>query len=284
MAPLVVLVVAGITGFVGYNEAAKIEKRFRKGPLGIPALTWGIGCFFFGLIGALVASALVIAALIGFAGYDEAAKYEQQYGEGRLGIPPLVWGVVWSCFGLIGTLTTSAFVVGALIGFVGYHEAARYEGQYGERPLGLSMLVWGVGCFFVGLVGALVTSTLAWAVVCVISGLVGALFLLIGEKNALLAERNALLAEKNAKWPVSTAKSSEAPADPIAATPPPPPQSTPPARQWGSLPPRAPAPQPRRWASTPPPTPTPPPGWSSPQPAASGRGGVGESDLLPRRR
>jgi hypothetical protein len=226
MAQLVLLVLAGLTGFVGYHEAAKHEKRFRKGPWGISALLWGVVCFFFGLVGALLASALVI---------------------------------------------------GALTGFVGYHEAAKHERQNREGPWGISALLWGVVCCCFGLVGALVTSTLVWGVVCSFLGLVGALLLLTAEKNTLIAEKDALLAEKNTRGRGAASNHSAPPAHPVAAAPPPPQQSAPPPQRWGSVPSRPSAPQPQRRA------PSTSSGWSQPQPSAPGARDVGGSDLLPHR-
>jgi hypothetical protein len=237
MAQVVVVVIAGIAGFGGYREAAKFETRFRKGPLGIPARAWGVVCFFVGLVGALLASALVIGVFIGFVAYNEAAKYERQNGEDPLGIPPWGLGVLCASFGAIGALTTSAFPIGVLIGFVGYTEAATYERQYDKRALRASSVAWGVVWFLFGLIGALVTSALAWGVVCSFFGLIGALLLLIAERNALIAEKNALIAERNAltaernlERRVGASSASPAPDRSVAAAPPP--------RQWGSPPQR----------------------------------------------
>lgn len=198
MALLVLVVLAGIVGFVGYSEAVKVEKRFRKGPLGFPAWAWGVACGFVGLIVGLIATAFVIGALIGFVGYDETSKYEKQSGVAPLGIPPFGWAALCFSFGTIGALLSSAFVVGAIVAFVGYNGVLRYEKQFGGRVLRLQSMWWAPIGFGFGLVGALVTSTLTWALVCSFLALVGALVLLFFERNALIAERDAALAEKDA--------------------------------------------------------------------------------------
>jgi hypothetical protein len=225
MAQLVLFVLAGLTGFVGYHEASKYERRFRKGPWGFSPLTWGVVCCVLGLVGALVASALVI---------------------------------------------------GGLTGFVGYHEAARYERQYRQGPWGISALLWGVVCSVLGLVGALVTSVLVGGVVCSFLGLVGALLLLTVEKNTLIAEKNALIAEKNRPRPGAATNRSVTPPHPVAAAPQPPQQSAPHPQPWGSVPSRPSPPQPPARVPS-------PSGWSKPQPSAPGARDVGGGDLLPHR-
>ena len=220
MAQLVLLVVAGITGLVGYSEAAKIEKRFRRGPLGIPAFAWGfVGLICAALVGQFLGAEVVVAALIGFVAYSESAKYEKQSGAVPWGIPPLAWGVGCASLGLIGALVESTFPIWLVFGFVGYREAALYETQYGKPVLRVPALVWSVGCFFVGLVGGLVVSALAWSAACVIVALIAANVLLLAERNALLAEKNAAVVDKKTK-PVPQAAPRP---EPEAATPPPPP-------------------------------------------------------------
>ena len=220
MAQLVLLVVAGITGLVGYSEAAKIEKRFRRGPLGVPAFAWGfVGLICAALVGQFLGAEVVVAALIGFVAYSESAKYEKQSGAVPWGIPPLAWGVGCASLGLIGALVESTFPVWLVFGFVGYREAAMYETQYGKPVLRVPALVWSVGCFFVGLVGGLVVSALAWSAACVIVAvLIAANVLLLAERNALLAEKNAAVVDKKTKPVPRGAPRPE----PEAATPPPP--------------------------------------------------------------
>lgn len=226
MALLVLVVLAGIAGIVGYSEAAKIEKRFRKGPLGFPAWAWGVACGFVGLIVGLIAAAFVIGALVGFVGYDETSKYEKQSGNAPFGVPAFGWAALCFSFGTIGALLSSAFVVGALVAFVGYNGVLRYEKQFGGRLLRLQSMFWAPIGFGFGLVGALVTSTLTWAVVCSLMALVGALVLLFCERNALLAERDAAIAEKDALIAErNAARKSPAPSRAAPSTPQPAPAS-----------------------------------------------------------
>jgi hypothetical protein len=195
MAQLVLVLLAVVVGLVGYNEAAKIEKRFRRGPLGVPPRVLGVVCGLVGLIVGLVASAFLIGALIGFVGYDETSKYAKQNGNEPLGVPSWGWGVVCFSFGTIGALVSSTFVVGALVAFVGYNEVLVYERRFGRLFPRVSSVAWGAVWFMFGLIGAVVTSPMKWGVVCSFIALVGALFLLIAETNALLAEKDALIAE-----------------------------------------------------------------------------------------
>ena len=201
MEQLVLLVVAGITGLVCYSEAAKIEKRFRRGPWGVPAPGWAIvGFVAAGLVGTVLAAEVVVAALVGFVAYSEAAKFEKR-GELPWGVPAIAWGVGCGSLSLIGALVESTFVVWLVVGFVGYQEAATYEKQYDKPLVRLSALVWGVAAFFFGLVGGLVAPVLVWTAVRAFSGLIGAYVLVLVERDALLVERNALLAERNTKQP-----------------------------------------------------------------------------------
>ena len=75
MTLLVLLVIAVAAGCIGYKTAAKFETQHRKGPLGISALVWGIGCGFIALIGAFLVTALVLGALVGFVAYNETARF-----------------------------------------------------------------------------------------------------------------------------------------------------------------------------------------------------------------
>ncbi len=272
MAQLVLLVVAGIAGLVGHSEAAKTEKRFRRGPLGIPAIGWGVAGFAgAGLVGVLLGAEIVVAALIGFVSYSEAAKYERQSGAAPGGIPSPAWGVGCAALGLIGALVESTFVIWLVAGFVGYREAVRYETQFGKPALRVSPLVWGVAGFFFGLVGGLIVSALTWTVVCAFLGLVSAHLLLLAERNALLVERNARLAEgKTGRQPPPSVAHSEPAADAVV---------TPPAaRRWAaavtsrrSEPRRS---EPRRSE----------PQGVAPRGVAPSSGGTDGGDLLPRRR
>jgi len=280
VAQFVLLVIAGIAGFVAYSEAARIEKRFRRGPLGLPAPVWGVACFLCaGVIGVLVAAEVVIGALVGYVAYTSESKYAGQHGEGPMGVPPYAVGVACACLGLIGALCVSTFPLWAIFGLVGYNEAAQYERHYGKYPFGVSALVWGVACFFFGLIGTFVTSALVWAAVCALLGLVGAHLLLlvekqalIAEKAALLAENTALLAEKNTRRPNTVPPRAEPAPRPAAPAPAPAPvaQQPPPRVLQGGRIQRPPG-----WGASP------PSGWSSPQPAPP-RGGNG-TDLLPHR-
>lgn len=200
MAQLVVLVVAGIAGLVGYSETAKVEKRFRRGPLGVPAVAWGFAGFVCAaLVGALLSAEVVAGALIGFVAYGETAKHARTSGSIPWGVPPPAWGVGCGSLALIGALVESTFVIWLVVGFAGYREAASYETQFGKPALRVPALVWGVGCFFFGLVGGLVASALVWTVVCAFLALVGAYLLLFAERNALLAEKSGRVAEKVTK-------------------------------------------------------------------------------------
>lgn len=230
MALLVVVVLAGIAGFVGYSEAGKIEKRFRKGPLGLPAWAWGVACGFVGLIVGLIAAAFVIGVLVGFVGYDETSKYEKQSSNAPLGVPAFGWAALCFSFGAIGALLSSAFVVGALVAFGAYNGVLRYEKQFGGRVLRLQSMFWAPIGFGFGLVGALVTSTMTWGVVCSFLALAGAFVLLFFERNTLIAERDALIAEKEALIAErSAAQRSPGPNRPAPAGPPPAPANPAPA-------------------------------------------------------
>ena len=103
--PLLVLAaLAAIIGYVGYTESAKIEKRFRRGPLGIRAWQWGVGAAVVGVIIAIPASALVVGTFVGYVGYDETSKYERQHGNDPFGVPSYGWAAVCFSFGTIGAL------------------------------------------------------------------------------------------------------------------------------------------------------------------------------------
>jgi hypothetical protein len=230
MALLVLVVLAGIAGFAGYSEAVKIERRFRKGPLGFPARVWGISCGLAGLIVGLIASAFVVGALVGYVGYDETSKYERESGNDPLGVPSFGWAAVGFSFGTIGALLSPAFGLGALVAFVGYNGVLRYEKQFGGRVLRLQSMFWAPIWFGFGLVGALVTSTPTWGMVCSFMALVGALGFLFFERNALIAERDAAIAEKEALIAErNAARKAPAPSRAAPSTPQPAPSTPPPA-------------------------------------------------------
>ncbi len=157
MAQLVLLVVAGITGLIVYSEVAKIERRFSRGPMGVPAFAWGfVGLIGAALVGQFVGAEVVVGGLIGFVAYSESAKYEKQSGAVPWGIPPLAWGVGCASLGLMGALVEPTFPIWLVVGFVGYREAAMYETQYDKPAVRVPALAWGVVGFFFGLVGGIV--------------------------------------------------------------------------------------------------------------------------------
>ena len=210
---------------------------------------------------------VVLAAAAGFVAYEEAAKFERQSRKRLLGRPSWGWGVVFGVLGLVAAFFASAFVLGALVGFVTYDSTARYERQQHEGPFGIAAWQWGVGSGIFAASGAALTSTLFWGLVCGFCGLGGALYLALDERNTLLAEvkvwraENAkLLAERRTTPHSSGATSSPAPSTPGVGEPQPRPEPTPPPRPWGTV---------------------------SPLPAAKSaqRQGSrsGENDLLPRR-
>jgi hypothetical protein len=219
VAQLVLVVVASITGLVVYSEVAKVEKRFRRGPWGVPAFAWGfVGLICAALVGELLGAQVVVGALIGFVAFSETAKHEKQAGAAPLGIPPWAWAVGCGSLGLIGALVASTFPIWLVVGFVAYREASTYEAQYGKPVYRIPAPACGVAGFFFGLVGGLIVSAVAWTAVCAFLGLIAAYVLLLAERNALLTEKNAWVAAQNQKPTAPAAAPKAAPAPQPANT------------------------------------------------------------------
>ena len=232
---------------------------------------------------------VVLAALAGVVGYNEAQKFARRSGRDLWGRPAWVWGIASCLLGLVGAFFASALVVAALTGVVGYCEGERFQRNYGEAASDVPAWVWGVLCAFVGLIGALLLSTLAWGVVCCVALLLGSVILLNAEKNTLIAEKTVLMrentrliAEKDTKRHATAPKPADRPADPGAAAPEP--QQSAPVPRPPDLLPQQPRVRPRGRLALQPqrPASSTSAGWPySPQPSA---GNVGGSDLLPRHR
>jgi hypothetical protein len=220
---------------------------------------------------------LVAAAMVGFVGYDEAAKFERGHGKRLLSIPPRAAAVVGGVVGLVATFLLPILVVAGLVAYVAYREVAAYERLDRDGLFGITPLVAAAVGFSFGLFGAVVTQAWAWGIVCAYLALIGALLLsfeernrLVDEKRVLVSERNALLAEKDkAKQGASTRRA----AAPVAAVPAP--RAAPePQKRWllplaSEAPPRPATPAPSTW-----------PGQLAPAAVAN----AGDTDLLPRRR
>jgi hypothetical protein len=119
MALLVLLVLAGATGFVSYSEATKFETVAEKRFYGMsPKACAGAG-FLVGLLVAFIAAPVVLGALIGYAGYSEAVIFERQFRERVLDVSPVMWAVASFVVGLFGALLTSPLACGVVCTLAG---------------------------------------------------------------------------------------------------------------------------------------------------------------------
>jgi MFS family permease len=225
----------------------------------------------------------VVAAIVGFVGYDEAAKYERQHEKQLFSLPPRVAGVVSGLLGLAGAFLLAMLVVALLVAYVAFREVALYERLDREGLYGITPPVGAAVGFSFGLFGAVVTQAWVWGIVCGFLALIGALLLsieernrLVDEKRVLVSERNALLAEKDkAKQGASTRRPVGAAPTPVAAAPAAASESE---KRW-LLPLAAPE-APRRPVAAVAPVHSTWPGQVAPAAAAK----ASDTDLLPRRR
>jgi MFS family permease len=223
----------------------------------------------------------VVAAIVGFVGYDEAARYERQHEKQLFSLPPRVAGVVSGLLGLAGAFLLAMLVVALLVAYVAFREVTLYERLDREGLYGITPAVGAAVGFSFGLFGAVVTQAWVWGIVCGFLALIGALLLsfeernrLVDEKRVLVSERNALLAEKDKAKQGASTRRPVAPA-PVASAPAAAPE---PQKRW-LLPlssPEAPA---RPVAAVAPAHST----WPG-QPAPAAVANASDTDLLPRRR
>jgi hypothetical protein len=219
-----------------------------------------------------------IAAIAGFVGYDEAAKYEREHEEPLFGLPLRVAAGASGLLGLVAAFVLPILAVAGLVAYVGYRGVATYERLDREGLFGVTPSVGAAVGFSFGLFGAVVASAWIWGIVCAFLALIGALLLsreernrLVDEKRVLVSEKNALLAEKDkARQGTSTRR----PTAPVAAAPAPA-AAAEPQKRWllplaSETPTRAVAP----------PTHSSWPGQLAPAAAAN----TSDTDLLPRRR
>ena len=113
MAQAVLVLVAVFAGLVGYYEAVKVERRFNEGPWGLSAPICGLVSFAVGMIGSLIATSLVLAAVAGFVGYNQAAIYERIFRKPVLARPSWQCGAACGVVAFLVALVTSTAVSGA---------------------------------------------------------------------------------------------------------------------------------------------------------------------------
>ena len=222
----------------------------------------------------------VVAAIVGFVGFDEAARYEREHDKQLFGLPPRVAAVVCGLLGLVGAFMLAVLVVALVVAYAGYREVAWYERLDREGLFGITPSVGAAVGFSFGLFGAVVASAWIWGIFCALLALVGALLLsleernrLADEKRALVAERNALLAEKDKAKHVASTRRPTAPEAVTAPAAAPEPQ-----KRW-LLPLAAPEAPERPVAAVAPVHST----WPG-QPAPAAVANTSDTDLLPRRR
>jgi hypothetical protein len=167
----------------------------------------------------------VVAAIVGFVGYDEATKYEREHEKRLFSLPPRAAAVVCGLLGLAAGFLLAILVVALLVAYVAYRQVALYERLDREGLYGITPLVAAAVGFSFGLFGAVVTQAWVWGIVCGFLALVGALLLsyeernqLVDEKRVLVSERNALLAEKDKAKQGASTRRPAVPA-PVAAAP-----------------------------------------------------------------
>ena len=114
MAQLVVLVLAGATGAIGYYEAARFETQHHKPPWGVSARLCGLGGCCAALLGALFAGPLVLGAVVGYASHTGVAIFERQHRERLWNISASLYAVAGFFFGAFGALFTSTWAWGIL--------------------------------------------------------------------------------------------------------------------------------------------------------------------------
>jgi hypothetical protein len=159
MAQAMFVFVAVFAGLVGYYEAAKVERRFNEGPWGLSAPICGLLAFAVGLIGSLIATSLVVAAVAALVAYNEAASYERIFRKSLLSRPAWQCGAACGIAAFFGAVLTSTAVLGAV-------------------------------CLLGGLVGALLLA------VAERDALLTENAALLAHNDALVSEKKALLAEK----------------------------------------------------------------------------------------
>jgi hypothetical protein len=115
----VAFVVAVVAGLCGYNEAGKIEQRFRAGPWDLSPSVCGWLCFAAALAVGLVVPVVACVVVVAFVGYRGAARYESQNGNRFGGVASAAWGSVSGASVLIGSLITSMLITGIVCVVVG---------------------------------------------------------------------------------------------------------------------------------------------------------------------
>jgi hypothetical protein len=113
MAPFVVaVVVAVVAGIICYNDAAKIEQRFRAGPWDLSPSVCGWSCFAAALGVGLIVPVVALTVVVAFVGYRGATRYEWQNGKRFGSLPSPAWASVSGASALLGSLVTSMSVTG----------------------------------------------------------------------------------------------------------------------------------------------------------------------------
>ena len=115
MAPFVVaFVVAVVAGLCGYNEAGKIEQRFRAGPWDLSPSVCGWFCFVAALAVGLIVPVVAFVVVVAFVSHRGAARYESQNGKRFGGLASPAWASVTGASVLIASLVASMFVTGTV--------------------------------------------------------------------------------------------------------------------------------------------------------------------------
>ena len=107
---LVAVIVAVFAGLCGYDEARKVEGRFRTGPWEVTPAAWGALSFAGVLAVGLILPLVAFAGVVTFVGYRGATRYEAHYRKRLGGLVAPAWGGICGVGVFVGALVTSTFI------------------------------------------------------------------------------------------------------------------------------------------------------------------------------
>jgi hypothetical protein len=194
MRQLVLLVIAGLAGYLAYRHTASSPPTKSKlTPTQHIVLTCA-GSVVAALVGALIARPATIAAIGGWLGFVDAAAFEREQRSKRYGVGKHLWGVGAAAVVFIAALVSIEWCLAGLLGFLAFTTAAAFERKHYDDLWDIDASIWGVMTWF--FFGVFLTSTFAAAVVLTVLPAVAAVVLYLRDRKTAQSEEFV-----GASWP-----------------------------------------------------------------------------------